>query len=150
MTTIAWDGLTLAADKQSTCSGLIHKTTKIFKHWTGLYGVTGHLTHGLTVYKWITEQNADPALYPENPSSDDYGYVLHINVDSEIFCYEGYAIPAQMEDKFIAVGSGRDFATAAMYLGQTAVQAIATSSIFDANTGNGVDSFTLEDVCELR
>lgn len=148
MTTIAWDGKTLAADKQATSGNLMHTVTKIFKHPSGLYGVTGHLSHGLTVINWITGTNPHPIAYPANPSNDDYGYVIHINNQREIWCYEGHPTPCKFEDKFYAVGSGREFATAAMHCGQTAQQAIVIASIFNSGTGQGVDSLTLEDICE--
>lgn len=144
MTTIAWDGKTLAADKQATSGGLAHSTTKIFAHSTGLYGITGHLAHGLAVLKWITEQFGDPKTYPVNPSNDEYGYVMRINNAGEIWCYEGYPIPALMEDKFFAIGSGREYATAAMHCGSSAVEAVQIASIYNPGTGMGIDSFTLE------
>lgn len=145
MTTIAWDGKTLAADKQATSNGLIHTTTKIFEHRTGLYGITGNFAHGIAVYKWITEQGADPKLYPPNPTNDDYGYLIHIDTNGKIWCYEGFPGPVKMEDPFFAIGSGREYATAAMYCGQTAVGAVQVASMFDIGSGQGVDFFTLEE-----
>lgn len=145
MTTIAWDGRTLAADKQATSGGLIHTTTKIFEHRTGLYGITGHASHGLAVYRWIIETNSDPKSYPPNPSNDEYGYLLHIDKKGKIWCYEGFPIPANMEDPFFAIGSGREYATAAMYCGKTAIEAVEIASKFNTGTGQGVDSFTLEE-----
>lgn len=147
MTTIAWDGRTLAGDKQATCGGLIHTTTKIFKHQTGLYGITGHFAHGLAVYKWVIETNSDPKSYPANLSNDEYGYLLHINKKGEIICYEGHPTPVKMEDRFYAIGSGREYATAAMHCGKTAIEAVQIASIYNTGSGQGIDSFTLEDIC---
>jgi hypothetical protein len=43
------------------------------------------------------------------------------------------------EDDFVAVGSGRDYAMAAMALGHTARVGVEIASRFDPGTGNGVD-----------
>jgi hypothetical protein len=42
-------------------------------------------------------------------------------------------------ERFWSVGSGRDFALAAMALGKTAKEAIELAHMFDASTGDKVD-----------
>ena len=47
---------------------------------------------------------------------------------------------ALVRERFVADGSGRDFAIAAMALGRTARQAVALAARFDVYTGGGIDS----------
>jgi hypothetical protein len=117
MTTIAWDGKYLAADNQSTDNGMRRKIAKIFKHKLGLFGVSGLLTHGLQTIAWITDQGAAPELYPAY-KNDDIGYVTHVDRQGRIWRYEGASMPVEILNTFMACGSGRDYACAAMYLGK--------------------------------
>lgn len=41
-----------------------------------------------------------------------------------------------------AIGTGRDYARAAMHLGRNAVEAVQVAILFDENCGNGVDTLT--------
>ena len=45
----------------------------------------------------------------------------------------------RVEDGFVAVGSGRDYAMATMALGHTARRAVEIACRFDPGTGNGID-----------
>jgi ATP-dependent protease HslVU (ClpYQ) peptidase subunit len=42
-----------------------------------------------------------------------------------------------------AIGTGRDYALAAMHCGSTAAEAVAIAALFDPGTGGGVDTVTL-------
>lgn len=57
MTTIAWDGKTLAGDKQVTTGGTATKTTKVFKVKTKkgyvLVGYSGDLADGQAFVEWL-------------------------------------------------------------------------------------------------
>lgn len=147
MTTIAWDGERLAGDKRSVSHGLVSTVTKIFKDKNGLYGISGNLPYSLAVLNWI-QNGADPATYPEKPSADDYAYVLHIRLNGEMWLYENCKFPFQIEQRTYAIGSGRDFAITAMHLGHSATSAVQIATFFDNGTGNGINSFTLEDCRE--
>ena len=50
---------------------------------------------------------------------------------------------ALVRERFVADGSGRDFAIAAMALGRTARQAVALAARFDVYTGGGIDSIVV-------
>lgn len=49
----------------------------------------------------------------------------------------------RVEDPFVAVGSGRDYAMAVMALGHDATRAVEIAARFDPGTGNGVDGMRL-------
>jgi ATP-dependent protease HslVU (ClpYQ) peptidase subunit len=143
MTTIAWDGTTLAADKQAAVGGNRTTVTKIRKLADGsLLGTTGAFTMGLEVMAWV-EAGADPATVPPFQRTDDWQGVVHIRTDASIWLYERGPMPFRVEDKFIALGSGHDLALAAMHLGCDAEKAIRVAAVFDPNTGATVDTLQL-------
>ena len=64
MTIIAWDGRTLAADKQSESSGKISTVTKIIRLSTGeVLAWTGDHDSGLLMAKWYAN-GADIEKWP--------------------------------------------------------------------------------------
>lgn len=143
MTVIAWDGKTLAADKQATNNGLKRKVTKIRK-------IRGHLCFGAGdfdvlnhLYDWF-EQGASPANWPDiQKDKDAYGTLTIITPDNRIMRYERTPYPFEIEETFIAVGSGRDYAMAAMQLGYGAVKAVETAMALDNTCGLGIDVLEL-------
>ena len=54
--------------------------------------------------------------------------------------YEQTPNPFVVEDKQWAIGSGRDYAIAAMHLGRTAAEAVAVACLFDVSCGMGIDT----------
>lgn len=63
--------------------------------------------------------------------------------DNRCFVYSDTSYPVEIEDKFFASGSGRDFAMAAMHLGLNAVEAVKVACLFDVNCGNGIDQLEI-------
>lgn len=55
MTTIAWDGATLAADKRAVNNGLFRTTTKIFRVNDRLFGFCGDAAYGNQMLQWIRD-----------------------------------------------------------------------------------------------
>lgn len=135
MTTVAWDGETLAADKMTVNYGMPRSCTKIRK-------IHGHLVFGCgkhsTVMKFFDWFEMGRGVFPECPDTSLYV----ITPDKRILVYEA-EIPYEVEELFFACGSGRDFAVAAMHLGKNAVEAVEIAALFDINTGRGVDTLKL-------
>src|SRR4051812_1035464 len=124
MTVIAWDGKTLAADKRASSGGLMRTVTKIRRIYGNLVGVSGDACHMEALFTWFAS-GADPAKYPsfqndENKHSD----LLVVTPQGEIHKYEHAAFPIRFEDRLFAMGSGRDYALAAMHLGKSASEAV--------------------------
>ena len=143
MTIVAWDGRTLAADKRSTVAGLVRTVTKIWRVNGTLVGGCGDAAFVLAVVDWL-RAGADPAKYPASQrDKDDWQPVLVIDTDGRPMLYERSPFPIKYEDPFCAMGSGRDYAMAAMHLGKTAAEAVAIASLFDNGCGNGCDTLTL-------
>lgn len=139
MTVIAWDGKTLAADRRVEHGGVISVSTKIRRIGTLLVGVSGNFSAGLAMFDWI-EKGRKPEDYPEvQKKYDDYSCGCLVIENGRIFKYESGPFPLEFEQTFFAIGSGREFATAAMYCGKTAREAVEIASLFDSGCGNGVD-----------
>jgi len=141
MTVVAWDGKTLATDKQATNSGLAYTVTKSMKLETGeVLAWTDNADSGLMLVDWY-KSGADPAKWPECQKNEDRWAKLIVIKDKRIHVYERQPIPIIIEDKIMAWGSGRDFALAAMAMGADARKAVEIASIFETGCGRGVDVY---------
>lgn len=144
MTVIAWDGKTLAADKQSTSDGYARIVTKIHRIANGLVGFTGDAIPATALLQWFR----CGMLHDQWPKKlgDNEAYAVFIDLSGKVHLYcsaEGpYA--EQLEDPIYAAGHGRDFALAAMYLGKSALEAVAVACALDKTCGKGIDTLELE------
>jgi hypothetical protein len=144
MSVIAWDGITLAADKQSTIDGVRHTTTKIRETVDGrLIGAVGDSGMCRTFLDWLEapEDVRDPMdepIIPEN-SID----AVEIRPDGTVWRWEQHG-HYMIEDQHFATGSGKDFAMAAMYLGHTAHDAVVVANDLSHTCGCGVDTIELK------
>jgi ATP-dependent protease HslVU (ClpYQ) peptidase subunit len=62
----------------------------------------------------------------------------------KVVCYGQGPYPLEIEDRFTAMGCGRDYALAAMYLGHDARRAVEVACAIDVNCGCGIDTLELE------
>jgi ATP-dependent protease HslVU (ClpYQ) peptidase subunit len=143
MTVIAWDGYTLAADKRETNGSLIRTTTKIFRIHSCLVGYAGEATFGEQMIAWFQAGEKAEDFPKEQRDKDDWVPLLVIRENGKIHKYERTLYPLKYQDKQFAIGSGRDFALAAMACGKTASEAVEVASMFDSNCGDGVDTLRL-------
>lgn len=137
MTVIAWDGQTLAADKQSTQYSQKQTVSKIFKLDDGsLVAICGQAIYGLQIIEWI-KNGGD---YPNNKAANEESYaaVLHIK-DGKLYKYEQLPTPLLIEQTLFAMGSGQDYAIAAMHCGKSAKEAVEITSIYSSDCGCGMD-----------
>lgn len=142
MTIIAWDGKTLAADKAATNCGYLRTVTKIYRVPSGLVGFAGDGSRAFALLQWFRD-GCDPAKYPAFQASDDAVGCLHIGLDGRASGYSHTPFPEFHEDRFDAIGSGRDYALAAMYLGHSAERAVEVAVALDNGCGNGIDTLEL-------
>lgn len=146
MTVIAWDGKTLAADKRMTSYGCAATVNKIARAKNGeLLAISGNASVGLSLINWF-EAGRDKSSYPNNLSGDgdSLANLLVVYPEGTVMRYESTPFPIQVIEPFCAMGSGRDYALAAMYLGHDARKAVAVACEFDTGCGNGMDVLTLE------
>ena len=142
MSVVAWDGKTLAADKQATNSGLRVTTTKLRRlkdhNSDTVIAWTGDQDHGETVALWYS-RGAIPADWPECQKDRDAWARLIVASPSGAFFFERQPVPIKVEDKFAAWGSGRDYALGALACGKSARQAVEVACRFDSGCGMGID-----------
>lgn len=143
MTVIAWDGKVLAADRLAESVGLARTMTKIRRTSSGaLIGAAGRTSYCVAVMAWY-EAGADPDKYPKTQDSDDFADMVVIETCGRVLKYERCSAPMHFEDKTFAMGSGRDYAMAAMYLGCDAIKAVEVACAHDVSCGNGYDALPL-------
>lgn len=144
MTIVAWDGKTLAADKAGTNCGYRRTVTKIFRVPDGLVGFAGDGSRALALLEWF-KNGRDPAMWPKFQEDADTAVgCMFIANDGQNYGYHLTPYPERSQDRFDAIGSGRDYALAAMYLGHDARRAVEVASALDNGCGNGIDVLTLE------
>lgn len=142
MTVIAWDGRTLAADKRSTVAYMASTVTKIHRISDGLIAFSGGGAHASELLNWFKGERR-PEDYPRRTDDEGAG-TLFIGADRRILMYSAASpFPEQIEERFYARGSGRDYAMAAMHLGCDARRAVEVACAFDIGCGNGIDTLEL-------
>ena len=140
---VAWDGKTIAADKQATCSGLRFKITKIRRIASGeILAGTGDWDSFAMVAKWY-EDGADPAKWPACQADKENWSRLIVAGPTGVKFYERQPVFTLIEDEFMAWGSGRDYAMGAMRKGATAAEAVEIAMEFDNGCGLGVDAMEI-------
>lgn len=144
MTVIAWDGKTLAADKRAMNNGFKGGTvTKIHRWPGGLCAFAGDFDVGMQMVQWL-RAGADASNYPKQQAEKSAASFLVVNRDGTVDRYESTPVPLRMENQQQAMGTGRDYALAAMHLGCDAQRAVLVACALDSACGNGVDALELE------
>ncbi len=144
MTTIAWDGRTLATDRQADTGHGKACVTKSRRTDKGeLLAYSGAAAFGEQMVDWYV-RGADPDRFPPSQrDDDDWCRLVVVTTDGKLMAYERTPYPVRFGDRRIAFGSGGDFARAAMHCGCDARQAVEVAACFDPHTGGGVDVLTL-------
>lgn len=144
MTVIAWDGKTLAADRQMTWAEMRSTVCKLRKLPNGeVLGVTGNSARAVVVLKWY-EDGADPEKWPQCQTEADYARLIVARPGGKLVYFDWLPIEQIIIDPFMAFGVGRDFALGALAMGATAVQAVEAASKHCNTCGMGVDAFEVE------
>ncbi|WP_028449689.1 hypothetical protein [Chitinibacter tainanensis] len=142
MTTVAWDGKTLAADRQVTYGNQRFEIKKLFVIGDGKLLMAGAGTaDDLKLFaSWLEDSFADNELLfgGETPEIDDLQAIVINTQTGESYLYGEKLVPIEIKAPF-AIGSGGDFAMAAMKLGKSAKEAVELASEIDIFSGFGVD-----------
>lgn len=147
MTTIAWDGTTLAGDRQRDIRRTPVAATKIFKldapiqvsnlERAQMFGCAGDSAEAVAFRAWV-ETGAVGRL--------DVKDIDVVAIDAVGRCWFAGAsmifIPIPLP--FWGIGSGADYAMGAMARGATAREAVKIASDFDIGSGMGVDEVTID------
>lgn len=138
MTVIAWDGKTLAADRQATSAECRREVKKIYRLANGsLASFCGSESGARELLSWY-EDGADPAKYPPLQATQDWVRLILVTKKG-VFEYEQRPVKQPLLEKFFAWGSGRDFAIGAMAAGASAKRAVEIANRYSVGCGLGVD-----------
>ena len=148
MTVIAWDGKQLAADRRISFGNLSGSRIKIFKLSDNKYndilvGACGSSSDSQDFLHWISAGQKIEDWPTHLKEKDNTFSAMVIEKDKRISLYEASPYPSILEQPFWAIGSGRDFAIAAMHCGKSAYEAVEIAVIYDVYCGNGIDCLEL-------
>lgn len=146
MTTIAWDGQTLAADCCSWSGPARRKVRKVFKLKSPdgqqfLVAFAGDGSFVLQVLAWMRGQRdkPDPLTFIQ---PDQIGNQCALVIDEKHHVWQlGNALTySRMHERFYAFGAGQEFAWGALEAGATAKQAVQIAIKRSDYAGLGVDT----------
>jgi len=142
MTTIAWDGVTLAADTLITENGLrVGKTQKVWRVNGVLFGVSGGAEHLAEFRSWVAAGMAGDRPAMKTGDNCAQAVVIH---DGRVLSLMsgGWDV---MTSPFYAIGTGSPVAMGAMALGHTAEEAVRAAIALDVYSGGDVTALRQED-----
>jgi hypothetical protein len=141
MTTIAWDGTLLAADRLGDSGGFAFEVSKIFELGDGrILGIAGDYAVGSQIADYLAGNGDMPIFEP--------GMFEGILIDDgEAYLMQSRLVPIPVKAPH-AIGSGRDYAIAAMRMGGSAIYAVEVASEYDPESGFGVEAYEIEEVQE--
>jgi len=149
LTTVAWDGHTLAGDRLTSYGGTpmrcsSPKVSKVVapNGRVALVGFTGSLAFQVEYLAWLNGGDRPTVKVPENTGwsvlmVDDELNVWLRSDGSDVWTLLGNRVKW-------AAGSGCDYALGAMATGATAEEAVHVSTHYDIHTGMGVDAVRFE------
>ena len=139
MTIIAWDGKSAAVDKLCNSNGwatTVDKFSRVSKTEVAFW--CGDNEQGLVLAKWYKD-GKNIKDWPHFQKTDDWSRLIVVSVKGVIE-YEKEPMPQVLKDKFMAWGSGRDYALGAMARGATAKEAVEVANKLCISCGHGVDA----------
>ena len=142
MTTIAWDGTTLAADRAAWSSGQKYRVRKVHKVRATdgqqfLVALTGDGHYAMALLKWM-RGGQHPGPYP---TDDDYTIAVVIDERKRIWRLGSkMLLYCQVLERVHACGAGQDYAIGALEAGATAAKAIRIAMKRSDYAGLGVDT----------
>jgi hypothetical protein len=141
MTTIAWDGTLLAADRLGDSGGFAFEVSKIFELGDGrILGIAGDYAVGSQIADYL-------AGVGERPDFEPVMFEGILVEDGEAYLLQSRLVPIPVKAPH-AIGSGRDYAIAAMRMGGSAIYAVEVASEYDPESGFGVEAYEIEEVQE--
>lgn len=141
MSIVAWDGKHLVSDNQVTHGNVPKKCKKIFKfvrkgiiHGAGFVGTA---CEGIELIDWY-KNGAHQENWPGHKDTE-----LLVCTSEWCSSYSESPLPLPILESYYATGSGTDFATSALSMGQTAKEAVLHAIEHDIYCGMGTTSIKL-------
>lgn len=134
MTTIAWDGRTIAADRRL---GGWQTANKLFRLRDGtIFAGAGRMDDVAEVLAWL-QGGRKPDDKPEIEPDDSEFFIVQPD-GKAYWLTTPFLRSVKIEDQFYAIGSGAEFAIGAMRAGVSAKRAVEIACTCDPQTGKGV------------
>jgi ATP-dependent protease HslVU (ClpYQ) peptidase subunit len=137
MTTIAYRDGVVAADTQMSESGCAYRTSKLHRIAGDIVAVSGEMYPAQRFLDWYAHREMTLDF------SDDHQFeCLIATAGGQVFTVDRNMafLPVRLfRGGFYAIGSGRDFALAAMRCGKSAVDAVRIAAEFDTCTSTPID-----------
>jgi ATP-dependent protease HslVU (ClpYQ) peptidase subunit len=135
MTTVAYDGYTLAGDSLATYGDTkldipIPKVQVLYNNKWKAMAWCGQMSQAEKVKEWIIHSGQ------EKPETEGCRFML-IDQDNKPWLMDQHLIPVPLPIPF-ALGNGENFAIGAMAAGKSAKEAIEIASKYDAFTGGEI------------
>lgn len=142
MSVVAWDGRTLATDRQATNAGMIREAAKSRELAPGhVIAWTGEQMQGLVLAQWYTG-GAVVSLWPAFQRTERWTRLV-VASEGRLFEYEQEPYLEEIVEPFFAFGAGRDFAMGALAAGASARQAVEIACRWSDSCGLGIDVYPL-------
>lgn len=153
MTTIAWDGQLLAADSMGDQNGLVMPVTKLHRGVLTdgapfILGCAGETSWARLLHQWIKTlslETLEATRYPyqvnDGSERNDPQCILVLGKFGVFYKVQSMLI--KLEREFHSIGSGRDFAIAAMALGKDAHEAVQLAIKLDCYSGGKIKTMEL-------
>ena len=138
MTTIVYKDGILAGDTQvNEGYTLAGYDRKIFENNKIAYGMAGSVSACEEFMKFIEGKEFDKNLFQKEQHSNFSAIVVDKST-KEFSYYDNELIADKSKYKFIAIGTGKDFAKGAVLMGADAVKAVECASVLDHLTGGEI------------
>lgn len=144
MSIIAWDGKTLAVDRNANWNGIRRTIRKSRRIASGeVIAWAGTLVNGQRLADWY-EHGADPDKFPDCQKEEDFAHLVVASNDGVKEYGFGGPTPLIHEDVYQAWGSGSQLALGALAMGATAKEAVEVACQFCDSCGMGIDVYELD------
>lgn len=161
MTTIAYRDGTMCGDRRATTAGAtVFEVCKVRKVDGWLIGLSGNLMAEASALDFLATRikNGQPMTgllgqsgWREDGANSIAGYavspqkIIH-RIESD---KDGNIMACEVDADFVACGSGRDYALAAMAMDASAWRAVEIAGSFDIYTGCGITEISLDPIAAL-
>jgi 20S proteasome alpha/beta subunit len=143
MTTVAWDGRSLAADTQMTSDFKTHGHSKFYRFSDGSIGAFAGTWSRVQEAQRFIDGQADAC-----PSEDWSALVVRPGGRVEFLDCDGCRLDVTSSP--YAIGSGAHFALGALQCGKTAEEAVRVAEVFDQFTGGPVEVVRASEVVAVK
>lgn len=135
ITTVVFDGETLASDSRTTGNYIEDNTKKLFKQGNRLYGFCGRVTTAYLFLQWSNDRTK------EKPRLDDDFEVIEIE-NGKPYYYDKNLVKTPTTTP-CSIGSGCHLAMAAILSGKNSKQAVEIAKKLDECTGGKVQTIKI-------